>query len=78
MRWKCSEGDPWEPRGLSVLRRMWPWLNTAGSHSQKSIRPTDFKVREVTGELEKLVQVQGVTEYTRGVDSEVIQFFQRV
>lgn len=22
MRWKCSEGGPWEPRGLSILRRM--------------------------------------------------------
>lgn len=43
--------------------------------SQKGIRPTDFKVREVTRELEKLVQVQGVTEYTRDIDREVIQFF---
>lgn len=34
----------------------------------KRIRPSGVKAREVTGELKKLVQVQGVTEHTSNTD----------
>lgn len=67
----CSEGGPWEPRGLNILEG---YGCVAEDCRKRCFRPTGFKVREVTRELEKLVQVQGVIEYTRGIDREVIQF----